>query len=90
MPIEPKQGIQIYLVKLGAIGKSSNAGELELNSHISSFIPKLEEYLEQGKLKPMEYDVVGNVGVGEVLAALDAFNAKKSGDKKIVVRIAAD
>lgn len=90
MPIEAKEGIQIYLVKLGEIGKSSNAYELELNSNISSFIPKLEEYLEQGKLKPMEYDLVGNVGVEEVLPAFDAFNAKKSGDKKIVVRIATD
>lgn len=50
-------------------------------------IPKLEEYLEAGLLRPLEYVQVGDVGVGEILKALDAFNNHKSG-KKLVVRLA--
>jgi hypothetical protein len=90
MPIEPKAGINIHLVALGTIGKSSNAHEKEVNSNIESFIPELETYLADGKLKPMEYEVVGGIGVGEVLTALEAFNTRKSSDKKIVVRIAVE
>lgn len=50
-------------------------------------IPKLEEYLEAGLLRPLEYVQVGDVGVGEILKALEAFNNHKSG-KKLVVRLA--
>lgn len=50
-------------------------------------IPKLEAYLEAGHLRPLEYVQVGDVGVGEILKALEAFNNHKSG-KKLVVRLA--
>lgn len=57
---------------------------------MEGFIPLLEKYFDEGLLKPMEYEVVGDVGVGEVLKGLDAFNGRKSGEKKVLVRIAAD
>ncbi|KAE8446201.1 hypothetical protein EG329_012426 [Mollisiaceae sp. DMI_Dod_QoI] len=90
MPIAPKEDIEMYLVKLGAIGRSGTEDIAQFNRDTEEFIPKLENYLRGGLIKPMEYDIVGGVGVGEVLKGLDAFNARKGGEKKILVRIADD
>jgi hypothetical protein len=90
VPIEPKQGVLINLVALGAIGKSGDNHVAEVNDNIKALIPKLEEYLAEGQLKPMEYELVGSIGVEEVLVALDAFNARKTSEKKIVVRLAVN
>lgn len=38
----------------------------------------------------MEYEVVGDVGFKEVLKGLDVYNGKKTGAKKIVVRLAEE
>ncbi len=88
MPIEPRKGIEVYAVTLGAIGRSGNEHTLEVNQDIEDFIPKLETLLAQGLLQPMEFEVVGELGFESVLNGLQAFNAKKSSVKKIVVRVA--
>lgn len=75
---------------LGVIGRSGTEHIAEVNQNIESFIPKLEKYLGEGLLKPMEYDIVGDVGVEEVLKGLDAFRSRKGGEKKVLVRLAAD
>lgn len=90
MPIEPKQGVEVYLCSLGQIGRSGSEHTTQVNQDMEGFIPLLEKYFDEGLLKPMEYEVVGDVGVGEVLKGLDAFNGRKSGEKKVLVRIAAD
>ena len=87
--IEPQEGVAIYQVALGEIGRSGTERAETVNKEIASLIPKLETYLEAGNLKPLDYVQVGDVGVGEVLKALEAFNNHKSG-KKIVVRLAKD
>ena len=90
MPIEPKAGIQINMVSLGKIGKTGDESTLQVNQDIEDFIPALGSYLADGSLKPMDYEIVGDVGVEEVLKALEAFNSKKSATKKVVVRLAAE
>jgi len=90
VPIEPKAGIQINMVSLGKIGKTGDESTLQVNQDIEDFIPALESYLADGSLKPMDYEIVGDVGVEEVLKALEAFNSKKSATKKVVVRLAAE
>ena len=86
-PIEPKDGVNIYKVTLGEIGRSGNEHIEEVNKNIATMIPRLETFLESGKLVPSEYIQIGDTGVGEVLKALEAFNTHKSG-KKIIVRLA--
>jgi hypothetical protein len=86
--IDPVESIEISIVRLGAIGRSADAQQVEVNREISSFIPELEKFLENGQLKPMQYEVVGDVGMNEVLKGLDAFQNKKGSEKKIVVRLA--
>lgn len=77
----------VYQVALGQIGRYGNEQTEQINNEITRLIPKLEIYLEAGHLKPLDYVQVGDVGVGEILKALEAFNNHKSG-KKIVVRLA--
>ncbi|KAH6719468.1 chaperonin 10-like protein [Leptodontidium sp. 2 PMI_412] len=90
VPIEPKQGIQINMVSLGKIGKTGDESILQVNQDIEDFIPTLEKYLADGSLKPMEYEVIGDVGVENILKGLEAFNSKKSATKKVLVRVAAE
>ena len=88
-PIHPVDGIEVYIVTLGEIGRSGNAQIERTNKDIADLITKLQPLLESGKLKPQEYVTVGDVGVGEILKALQAFNSHKSG-KKLVVRVARE
>jgi hypothetical protein len=90
IPIEPVEGITIDLVTLGAIGKTGDEHQRQVTANIAAFIPHLEKLLQSGQLKPMEYELVGDVGFKEVLKALDAYNNKKSSVKKIVVRVAEE
>lgn len=75
---------------LGAIGKSGDEHQRQVTTEIAAFIPQLEKLLVSGQLKPMEYDVIGDVGFKEVLKALDAYNNRKGSVKKIVVRVAEE
>ncbi|PMD60399.1 GroES-like protein [Hyaloscypha bicolor E] len=88
IPIDLVEGIEIDLVTLGAIGKSGDEHQREVTAEIAAFIPQLEKLLGNGKLKPIEYEVVGAVGFKEVLKALDVYNNRKGSTKKIVVRVA--
>jgi hypothetical protein len=90
VPIDPVEGIEIYKITLGAIGKTANTHEQQVTSEIAALIPHLEKFLSSGLLKPMEYEVVGDVGVKEVLKGLDVFSGRKGGTKKIVVRLAEE
>lgn len=77
----------IHQVALGEIGRTGTEKAEKINKDIADMIPKLETYLKAGQLKSLDYVQVGDVGVGEVLKALEAFNNHKSG-KKLVVRLA--
>ncbi|KFZ15866.1 hypothetical protein V502_05379 [Pseudogymnoascus sp. VKM F-4520 (FW-2644)] len=86
-PIAPQEGIKIYQADLGDIGQGGE--EREINKKVAAYIPVLEKYLSMGALKPMGYEQVGDIGVEEILKGLVAFNTKKGGAKKMVVRLSA-
>jgi len=90
MPIEEKAGIEIYKATLGVIGQEGSGNVASTNNDIKSFIPVLEEFLKEGLVKPLDVDIVGDVGVGEVPKGLEAFGKKKADGMKIVVRIAEE
>ena len=81
--------MEVYQVELGQIGRKGTDKAEQINKDIAGMVPKLETYLEAGQLKPLDYVKVGDVGVGEILKALDAFDNHKIG-KKLVVRLAED
>ena len=78
----------VDMVTLGAIGKSGDDHQREVTAEIAGYIPQLEKLIGSGHLKPMEYDAIGDVGMKEVLKALDAYNDRKGSVKKVVVRVA--
>jgi hypothetical protein len=90
VPIDPVEGIEIDLVKLGALGKSEDEQQRGITADIATFIPRLEELLGSRQLKPMEYEVVGDVGFKGVLQALDVYNNRKGSTSKIVARVAKE
>ena len=55
------EGIEIDLVKLGALGKSEDEQQREITADIATFIPQLEELLGSGQFKPMDYEIVGDI-----------------------------
>jgi hypothetical protein len=89
-PVAPREGIDVYMVELGEIGKSGSAHADSVNSDIEGFISKLEPLITSGAIKPMEYEQVGDVGVEEVLKGLDAFKTRKSDGKKLIVKLATE
>ena len=58
-----------------------------MNEDIASYIPKIVRYLEEGSLKPMEYQVVGGVGFESVAEAEKMLGEGKGGGKKLIVRL---
>jgi len=85
-PMESEDNVEIYRIDLGLIGRSGDAHAETINNAIESYIPKLENYLGNGMLKPMEYDIVGTEFEG-VVKGINALSAGKGGGKKIVVRL---
>lgn len=94
-PIEEKEGIDIFKVALGQIGRTGGAlaeVAVQVNRDIAAFIPKLEKWLESGQIKPPAYVAAseGKVGFDSVLKALEEFNTKKSDGRKLIARVSAD
>lgn len=85
--IEPREGLESYLISLGELGRSGNPRTEQINVDLAKLVEIFEPLLGKGELKPNEYVKVGDTGVGEILKAWDAFKTHKSG-KKLVVRVA--
>ncbi len=90
MPIDPVEGVRIYSVELGKIGQDRDASCKIINDDIANMVPKLENCLAKGYIKPMEYDLVDGVGVEVVLKGIEIFNARKGGVKKVLVKVAQE
>ncbi|KFY55512.1 hypothetical protein V496_06974 [Pseudogymnoascus sp. VKM F-4515 (FW-2607)] len=88
-PIEPLDGVTIHQVALGEIGRTGSEKAERINGDIAGMIPELERFVGDGRLKPLGYVRVGEVGVGQILKALKAFSEHRSG-KKMVVRLAEE
>jgi hypothetical protein len=92
MPIEAKEDITVFIVTLGDIGRKTLGPGTEerveaVNNEIRALIPILEKWVASEELKPMGWDVVGDVGVEGILKALEVFGGRKSGEKKILARV---
>lgn len=95
MPIEEKEGIDIFKVALGQIGRTGGPlaeVAVQVNRDIAAFIPKLEKWLESGQIKPPAYVTAneGKVGLDSVLKALEDFNTKKSDGRKLIAKVGTD
>jgi hypothetical protein len=95
MPIEEKEGIEIFKVALGQIGRKGGAlaeVAVQVNRDITAFIPVLEKCLESGEIKPLAYVTAngGKVGFESVLKGVEEFNTKKSDGRKLTARVSVD
>ena len=92
MPIEEKEGIDIYKVTLGQIGRTGNEHTAQVNKDMTAFIPVLEKFLESGEIKPLAYVLAndGKIGFESVLKGLKEFSTKKSDGRKLIARVKID
>lgn len=82
-----EKDLDIYPIELGTIGQSGDAKIERINDEVARLVLDLQTLLDRGQIKPLDYVKIGNVGVGEILEALDAFKTHKSG-KKLIVQVA--
>lgn len=71
-------------IKLGPIGRPD---ALELNDALEKYIPLLVKLVENGKIKPSEYEVIGEGGFEDIIAAYKHKAGGASGQRKIVVKV---
>jgi hypothetical protein len=76
----------MYRITLGMIGQSGVEQGI-VTENIQTYIPSLEVYIEEGKLKPMDYEIVGE-GFEAVSEAIELSNSGKYGGRKCVVKLA--
>ncbi|KAF2418902.1 GroES-like protein [Tothia fuscella] len=73
-----------YATKLGPIGRD---GADELNGQISRFIPIIVKLMENGKVVPAEYEVIGETGFESALEAFAYQQKGSGGSKKVLVKL---
>ncbi len=87
-PMEPSEGYKTFRAKLGLIGRSADESKEvpTLNSDIASYIPVLERFMDEGKLKPNEFHIAGKgfEGVSEAVAIQQKGG---SGGAKVLVNL---
>jgi NADPH:quinone reductase-like Zn-dependent oxidoreductase len=88
-PMEaPKDsGIEIYQIHLGLIGRwGEGDAEESVNAALVSFIEPFEQLVGEGKIKPMEYIVIGN-GFEGVSDAIKLADSGANRGKKCLVKL---
>jgi hypothetical protein len=75
MSADDFSGGKVYPTQLGPIGR---AEATELNKEIASYIPVIVKLMEDGKVVPSEYEIIGKPGFESVIEAW-AYQAKGSG-----------
>ena len=78
------EGGKTHLIKLGLVGRPEGR---ELNAQIASFIPLIVGLIEQDKVAPSAYDVVGEGGFEDVVEAYKYQQKGAGGANKVVVKI---
>ena len=78
------EGGKTHLIKLGMVGRPEGQ---ELNAQIASFIPLIVGLIEQDKMAPSAYDIVGEGGFEDVLEAYKYQQKGAGGSNKVVVKI---
>jgi hypothetical protein len=83
--IKAPAGVSMYRITLGMIGQSGVAQDI-VTKNIQTYIPSLEAHIEEGELKPMDYEIVGE-GFEAVSEAIKVSNSGKYGGRKCVVKL---
>lgn len=84
LPATGFSGATPYQVKLGPIGREEAT---QLNKEIESFIPLFVKLIEDGKVVPNDYEVVGEPGFESVIEAYEYQKAGKGGSNKVLVKL---
>jgi NADPH-dependent curcumin reductase CurA len=76
-----------HAISLGPIGRENAP---DLNKAIESYVPLIYKLIEDGKILPSEYTIVGNTGLESLPEAYAFQTSGKGGNKKVVVKIAEE
>jgi len=77
-------GGQTHEVKLGPIG---SPGATDLNNTLEEIIPVLVKLVENGKVKPGDYEIIGDGGFEDIIKAHKHKAGGASGQRKIIVKV---
>lgn len=82
--IEDFGGGKTYNILLDQVGRPEAE---ELNRDMAEFIPVLVALVEEGKVVPSKYDVVGGVGFESAIEALKYQKSGAGGSSKVLCRL---
>ena len=77
-------GAKTYQIALGEVGRPEAT---QLNDQLASFVPLIVRLLEQDKIAPAAYDVVGAGGFEDAIEAYNYQRKGAGGANKVVVKI---
>ena len=78
------EGGKTYQIALGVVGRPDGT---ELNAHLAKFIPLIVGLIEQDKVAPSAYDVVGQGGFEDAIEAYKYQKKGAGGANKVLVKI---
>jgi hypothetical protein len=84
MGITDFEGGKTYIIALGPIGRD---GADKLNADLANFVPVIHQLVEDGKIVPNDYDVVGEGGMESVLEAIAYQQKGAGGSNKVIVKV---
>ncbi|RDW68515.1 hypothetical protein BP5796_09172 [Coleophoma crateriformis] len=88
MSAPERSSINIYRIRLGQIGRYGEGSEQEETCRVlEEAIVPLERLVADGKIKPMEWEIIGH-GFKDVASAVKLFDSGKLGGKKALVKVA--
>lgn len=82
--IKDFEGGTTYGIALGVVGRPEG---VELNEKVEKYIAACTKLLEEGKLVPSDYEVVGDGGCEAAIEAYKYQQTGKAGNKKVIVKI---
>ena len=80
------KSIHEYRTLLGTLGRYDDLKGATTTSNLASWIPAFEGHIENGTLKPLEYEVVEGTGWEAVIKGVAELESGKA-SKKLVVKI---
>lgn len=78
------EGGKTHLVELGAVGRPEGS---ELNHKLANYIPVIAGLIEQGKLLPAEYEMIGTGGVEDGIKAFHHQLSGAGGSRKVLFKV---
>lgn len=72
------------VIALGAIGRPDAE---DLNSKLEKYVPCIVGLIESGKLKPAEYQVIGDGGLEDAIAAYHHQTSGAGGSRKVLAKL---